>query len=142
MPEKDTVNVEVSSGLVKPIIEAKIQAAIIGELGRDPQILVEAIVKQALSVKTNEKGNISRSSYENRYTFLEAMVQSTIREEARKAVEELMAENRDKIRAEIKKRLQSERGASRIASAVVNGIAESMKSKYNSTIRVEFKTND
>ena len=140
MSTTETVNVEVSSGLVKPIIEAKIQAAILGEMGRDPTMFIEAVVKDALSVKTDEKGVVSRHSYDNRYTFLEAMVRKTIRDEATKAVEELMSAQRDKIRAEIKKRLMSERGASKIASAVVNGLAEGVKAKYSSTIRVEFRT--
>jgi len=137
---KDTVNVEVSEGLVRPIIEAKIQAAIVESLGSDPTALIEAIVKQALNVKVDEKGNINSSSYSNRYTYLEAIVGKVIRDETKRALEELMELNRPKIKNEIKKQLARDNKASKLASAIIDGMTESLKCKYSNRIEVKFDT--
>ena len=137
----ETVNVEVSQGLIKPIIETKIQAAIHEALGRDPQELVEAIVQTALHVKCDEKGNVNlKDRYYNKYDFLESMVKIAIREEAKAALEEILVEHRSKIREAVKRNLMGQRGASKVASAVVQGIADSLACEYTSNLTVSFNT--
>ena len=134
---KDTLNIEVSQDLIRPIIETKIRLAIHEALGRDPQQLVDAIVKQAMDCKVDEKGNVNSSSYCNKYNYLEAMVRIAIREEAKTALQEVIDEQRPAIREAVKRTIMGARGASKIATAVVAGIAESVQCKYSSTMRVE-----
>ena len=137
---KDVVEITVGEDLIKPILETKIQTAIHEALGRNPEELVEAIVKTALNCKTDENGKVNSSSYENRYNFLEAIVKKAIREEAKKALDEILNEHRDKIRDAVKKQLMAGKGASKIAVAVIDGIANDLKCEYRSNLTIKFET--
>ena len=137
---KDTVSVEVSEGLIKPIIEAKIQAAILREFKADPTAFIDAIVARAMDTKVAADGKVSSSGYQNTYTFLSATVNKTIMEEAAKALGEMMEEQRPAIKAAIKRKMMQARGADKIANAVVNGISESLQAKYTSRLSVTFET--
>jgi len=136
----DTVKVEVSDGLIRPIIESKIQAAIVAELGKDPAVVIDALVRQSLGVKTDERGKISRYESDNKYTYLSSVVSVIIREETKKALNELMEENRDKIKTAIKKQLAQSTKADKLAGAILEGMTESLKCKYSNKIDVTFQT--
>jgi len=137
---KDTVNVEISQDLVRPIIETKIQAAIHEALGQDPQRLIQAIVDSAMHTKVDSTGEVGKSSYDNKHDFLEVMVKNAIREESKAALDEVIAEHRPKIREAVKRNLMGARGAGKVATAVVEGIAESLKCKYTSNLTVSFQS--
>ena len=52
---KSNVNVEISEDLVKPIIQAKIQAAIVTEMTKGKENLLEAMVNGALTVVLHDE---------------------------------------------------------------------------------------
>ena len=136
----ETVNVEVSEGLIRPIIEAKIRAAIVAEMSKDPQQLIDAMVTEALCYKVGKDGKLSNYSSDNKYAWLSVVMQNAIRAEAKRALEEMLIENRDKIKNSIKAMLKRESGLNKIASAVINGMTESLACKYSSKIEVIFET--
>ena len=111
MPDKfeniDTVNVKISDGLIRPIVETKIRAAIVAEMSKDPQKLIDAIVTEALDYKVGTDGKLSRHSYDNKHRWLSVVLSNIIREEAKRALAELIEENKDKIKDSIKKMLIS-----------------------------------
>lgn len=141
MSSENVVNIEVGKDVIQPIVEARIQGAIAAAFTDDPVPLINAICDQALNVKVDSAGKLGRG-YGSDQTFLSWFVKKTIRDEAEKALGEIMEEQRPKIREAIKKKLTEQRGANRIAAAVVDGISESLKCKYTSRLNVIFQDPD
>ena len=138
MNNNGVVNIEIGKDVIQPIVEAKIQAAIAAAFTDDPVPLINAICDQALNIKVDSDGKIGQ--YQSNQTFLSWYVKKTIRDEAEKALGKIMEEQRPKIQEAIKKKLLSQRGADRIAAAVVDGISESLKCKYTSHLNVTFQS--
>lgn len=133
----DTVDIKVSGDLVKPIVEAKIQAAIVAAMGDDPAVFVEAMVAKALGVKVNEKGREPSYSHEKTVSYLEWMCGDIIRKAAVEAMRKWAEENTDTIEAAILKEFHSKSGTARLAKAISEGMTESIQSTWNFSCTVQ-----
>ena len=104
------VSMQVDPAMVKGIVLKEIQAAVVAQLNQAP-MMIENVVKLALSVKTNSSGDVSSSSYENRYDLIEALAAKAIRECAQKAVQDWVGTNREKVLAAIKREMEKRKSA-------------------------------
>lgn len=139
MSDDKNIALTISNDLVKPIIDAKIQAAIVGALG-DGADLIKGAVAKALEYKVDRDGKISSYSGDNKYPYLEVIAERLIREATRKALEMWIAENQPKIEAELKKALA--KSGSKLAAAFANGLLESVKSSCSHRVEVTFESPD
>jgi hypothetical protein len=137
---ENLVKLEVSNDVVRPIVEAQIRAAIVAEMSKNPQKLFDAMVMEALQFKVARDGRMSQYSSENNFSWLSIQLANVVREEAKRAVEEMIAENRDKIKNAIKKELQKENNANQLAAAVISGMTHHLKCKYTNHIDIRFES--
>lgn len=136
MSDKD-IALTISNDLVKPIIEAKIQAAIVSELGKGDGIeFINAIVTRALHIKVDYAGRVSSSNYDNKYDYLESVCAKLIREATDTALRAWVAEHQPQIQAALKKELS--RSSGKLATAFAAGLLESMKANFTHTVKVEY----
>lgn len=124
------IDIKVSKELVGPIIEAKIQAAIVGELSNAGD-LVGKVVAQALS----QKVKASDHSY-NKITFIEKVCKDTIRAAAEQAVKEWASEHQAQITAEFLRQLKQPTTARKVVRAMVGGMAEVAGSKWKFSVKL------
>lgn len=135
---ENLVKLEVSNDVVRPIVEAQIRAAIVAEMSKNPQTLINALVTEALQFKVQADGSLSKYGSDNKYPWLSIHLGVVIREEAKRALEEMIMENRDKIKDAIKRELKKENNANQLAAAVISGMTENLQCKYTNSIQIKF----
>lgn len=112
------VNIQVSQEVVKPIIEAKIQAAVIAELDKMP-ILVKELVDRMLSTKVNSEGKPDR--YDAKMTLLEWVVNGELRTLCTEVIKEMVKGRRDILKKEFEKTIIKNKGG--LAECFLNNLA-------------------
>ena len=140
METQEMVNIEVGEGLIKPLIENKIRAAIIAEMSKHPEQIINGLVARSLDLKVDENGK--PSTYSNSKPYIEHLCDNVIREEAKKALEEMIEENRPKIKEAVKKKMSQGGTSNKLATALVNGMIESLECRYSQKIEVTFKKDE
>ncbi len=123
------VNLSISTEVVKPIIEAKIQAAIVAALG-DNKSMVESVVGMVLQMKVDKDCKRSTYDYENKYSFIEALCMKEIAEATRTAIKEYFQNHSELVKNAMKKYLS--RNTDTIAESFIKQlIRTSGDSTYN-----------
>ena len=128
------VNVQVGEELVRPIIESKVQAAIVEGLGHADQ-LMQSVISAVINMKVDRDGKPGQG-YSNEQTLLHYLCTKAIRETAEAAVREWIATQQPKLKAELTKQL--DRQKAQLAEMMVLGLAESLKNAYRFSVDVEF----
>ena len=133
------VEIQVGKDVIKPIIEAKVQAAIVEALGMEKN-LVERTVCAALEQKVDKDGKRSRYDSDNKYTMLEAMCNQYILKAARAALETLLQKQQGKIEEAIVRRMT--RDKSKMVNAFADGMRKSLESSWRFGVTVKFDSNE
>lgn len=132
----ENVSINMPQDLVKPIIEAKVAAAISEALGGSDAI-VERMVALALSKKVDSSGKVSEYSSYNTHNFIEVVCANTIREAAKKAINEFVASQAPKIEAEIRKQLTVRNKD--LAKAFVASLVDGVRTNVTFTVDANVK---
>ena len=138
MSENSMVNMQVDADIVKKMVTKNIQAAVLQQLG-SPDELISAVIKKALDVKCNSSGNVSRSSFENKYDLLEVLSNRAIRDTCDNAVREFVEENSKKLKDAIKKELSRKATTDKIIGAMVSGATNTLSQSWNFRCDFSFK---
>lgn len=131
----DQVDIKVSEGLVRSIIEAKVQAAI-SEALMDHAGVVEQVVSAALQQKVDDNGQVSKYSSENRFTYLEWLCRSVIRTAATEATVRWAATRQKELEEEFFKQLQTKKTATMLAKSCLAGVIDAAGSQYRLNVSV------
>lgn len=137
--ENSGVNISVGKDMVLPIIEAKIQAAIVGALG-DSNLIVEKMTQDFLAKKVNSEGFVTRYESDNKYTLVEAICRKALRTATEAAVLKAIEERKPEIEKAVANALK--RSPSRFAKALVGGLADSTKNAYRFRFNVSLEERD
>jgi len=113
---------------VTPIIEKKIQSAIIAALG-DGDEIIGKMVTLALNKKVDSRGEVNSSSYYNTYDFMELLAEKAIRKAAEEALRDWLKENAEKVKTVVLKEIRKPSRQNSIAKALADGLEGAIK--YN-----------
>jgi len=131
----ESVKLEVGNDVLKPIIDAKISAALVESLkGSDG--LIDALVTGILQQKVDSKGNANCRSYDEVGTLIDYITRTAIKDAAREALSEWIQDNKPKLKQAIIKRLKA--SPSQLANALVDGLGKSVKSDWSWKFNVTF----
>lgn len=134
---QESVNIQVSDGLIKPIIEAKIQAAIVSALDGSEKHLIESAIAAILNQKVDEEGKPPR--YDNgKYTFLQYLCKQAIKAAANDAVREWCETHQKELKDTLLSQMRKQKSS--LANAFVEGLARSIQSQWLFKCDVSFKT--
>lgn len=130
------VSLTVDPAMVEGIVKKEIQAAIVAQLGKAPD-LIEQVARGALAMKVSKNGTVSGYSYENTYDLVSALTQVAIAEAAQLAVKEWIAENKPTIVAAVGKVLRANKNklVQTYISAVENSLVPSMYVSVNLNLK-------
>jgi F0F1-type ATP synthase delta subunit len=128
------VQLSISNEIVKPIVEAKIQAAIISELEKSADV-IESMVSKALTDSCNEKGQKDQYSSYNKFTFIERCCYTAVQEQAKEALKQYLENNRQKLFDAMKKQISKR--VDDIACAFADSMIEHAKSQYGFTVELK-----
>ena len=136
--QDEVVSLKVDPSLVTSILEKRIQAAIVEQLGDDGK-LIEQAVRLALSTKVDKKGN-STSRYDSdlRYDFLEVLTTNAIQEAAKEALTDWLAQNSKLIKKAVLKELDSPERQRSIAKAYADAIENSLIASWTMSCNIDF----
>jgi len=131
----DTVNVEVSKELVAPIIDAKIQAAIVSAMDGTGATLIDAAVARALNVNVDENGK--RSDYRCAKPYITHVADKLIQEAAKDALTAWVAKNKPAITKAFEAHFN--RSKSKLAKAFVDSLCETASSSWRFECKVDIE---
>lgn len=117
------VNVNVSSDLIMPIIQAKIEAGIVEALRQSgSEGLIEQVVCKVLHRKVSCDGSVSNYSSDNRYDYLAILCQKGIAEAANGAIKAVLDSRKAEVQAAIEAELKKHATQTKLARALVDGV--------------------
>jgi hypothetical protein len=131
------VSLTISKEIVTPIVQAKIQEAILAAMGGKEEIL-KKVVHEVLNKKVGYDGKESNYSSDNKYSWLDAVVTAQIKEAVQVELKNVISESTVEIRKALISQLKSNKGASKVADAILSGLAQTFTSEYRSSVIVQF----
>ena len=133
----ETVSLTISKEIVNPIVDAKIKDAIIAAMGGQDK-LIEKVVDQVLNTKVDKNGDSSRYASENTHNWLDVVVTKQIKAAVEEQLKSVVADCSTQIREELIKQLQSKKGASKIAEALMACLVGTFANNWTSQFQVSF----
>ena len=130
----DTVDVRVGADLIRPIVEAKVRAAVVEGLGKQED-LMQAVISAVISMKVDRDGKPGQG-YSQDQTLLHYLCTKAIRETAEAAVREWIVTQQTKPKAELTRQL--DRQKPQLAEAMVLGLGEALKNAWKFNVDVVF----
>ena len=130
------VQVQITEDLVQPIIQAKIEAAIVSALA-DEKGLVEKTVAAALSQKVDSEGKVNSSDYQNKQTRVEYLSVQLVQQAAKDALARWVSENQKQIEKAMYEELSRKSQTSKLVKAILAGLVDSTKSQWRFDVSFE-----
>jgi len=136
---ENTVSLQISKDLVNPIVETKVKEAILAAMGGQEKI-IEKVVNEVLSRRVDENGKHTNNTYSDKFSWLDVVVTKQIREAVETQVKDVVAESSIQIREAVIKQLQSKKGSSMVAAALVDCLSKTFASSWTSKFDVKFES--
>jgi len=131
------VNLSIPNEVTQPIVAAKIQEAVLAALGGSEKI-VAGVIHQICNTKVDASGHTPRYDSDAKHTWLDFHVTKIIQEEVKKELQEQIKTNAQAIKDELIKQLQTKKGASKVAEALLSSLNGTFDSGWRSHIQVTF----
>lgn len=129
------VEIKVSGEMVKGIVEAKLQAAILRELSQNPQTIIDGIVASAFNMKVDETGKVNRDSWYNKHNWVKQAVEIEISRIAKESLVKWVEGQQEQIEKAMLKELSKSRDA--MVKSFVESFTKSAQNTYG--FKVEIK---
>lgn len=129
------MSLQISQEFIDNLAKDLVQESLIETLnGKDD--IVRQIVSQILSVKVDKDGKVSNYSSDNKYTYLQFLVDKMIKEEVISVAQEVLTERRAEIREHIKKEMSKKATIDKFYDAFFSNITNNLDSRYDTKIEV------
>lgn len=127
----DGVDIKIGDELIRPVIEAKIQAAIIEALS-DEKGLIERVVTSALT----EKVKTSDSYSSERIPWIEKLCREIVQDSAKEAIRQWAESKKEAITAEFLRQLSTQRTSKAVVSSMIDGLVRASENHWR--FKVDF----
>ncbi len=129
------VEIKVSQDVVRPIIEAKIHAAMVEALGGESE-LMSRVISSVLNQKVNASGGKPDTYDRDTSTLVEYLARSAVRKVAGAAVREWI----DKQKPALQKALvaQLSKKSNGLAKTMVDGLGKSLETSWRLSVSCNF----
>jgi DNA-binding protein YbaB len=132
--ENSLASISIDKDLVKGIVEKQIQAAIVEAMG-DPKKYMEAMVHMALHQKVDRTGKVSSYSSDNKYDYIDKVLEAAISEAANEAVKVWIKVNAESMKEALIIELDKEATKNAIIQALIASAVNSFNEwKFNCTV--------
>lgn len=127
----DQLEFKVSEGLVRPIIEAKINSAIIEAMGGHERMIVE-MVTAFMNQKVDGEGKTG--GYNSNKPRYEWLTHKLLEDAVRKALQDYLDTKKEVLAREVQKFFSSKKGTNLLVEAVANGVLSGLGKTWRTTI--------
>lgn len=135
------VNLSIPKEVTQPIVAAKIQEAVLAALGGSEKIIA-GVIHQICNTKVDSNGCTPRYDSDAKGTWLDYHVTTIIQQEVKKELQEQIKVNAEGIKSELIKQLQTKKGASKVAEALLSSLSGTFASGWRSNITINFSPNN
>jgi hypothetical protein len=135
------VNLSIPKEVTQPIVAAKIQEAVLAALGGSEKI-VAGVIHTICNTKVDVSGNTPRYDSDAKGSWLDFHVTKIIQEEVKKELQEQIKINAEGIKNELIKQLQTKKGASKVAEALLSSLNGTFASGWRSNITINFSADN
>ena len=141
MSDTKMISLEINEGMVRPILEKQVQAAVLANIG-NPEELIAKCVSIALKQKVNRDGKIASSSYHNEYDFLETITGNAIREAAQKALRGWLEENVQLVKEMVVREMNKPERQKSMVKAFADAAEQSLQCAWGFNCDITFTSED
>jgi len=128
---KDEIEFKISEGLIKPIIQSKINAAIVEAMGGHEKMIVD-MVSAFMNQKVDSDGK--SSSYGSAKPRFEQIAHKLLEEAIKEALSGYFQAKKDVLAKEVEKFFSSKKGSSLLTEAILKGILLGLGDRWRTTI--------
>lgn len=127
----DQLEFKISESLVKPILEAKINAAIVESMGGHEKMITDILTAY---MNQTVDGDGKQSTYSSAKPRLHWLVQRMIEEAMKASLTEYMQTKKEFLIKEFERFFNSKKGSSKIIAAMQDGFCNALTDKWRTTI--------
>lgn len=135
MAENSMMSLSISKDMLTPVIEQQVKAMMIEILG-GKELIVDDIITKILHQRVDKDGKPSTWSGDKQ-TYFDWLLVNELTKAVKELIHEEITSQSGKIRKQIKKAIQTEKGANTIAQALLDGLGETVKSSWRSSFKIE-----
>ena len=129
------MSLQISQDFIDNLAKDLVQESLIETLNGKDEI-VRQIISQILSVRVDRDGRVSNYGSENKFTYLEYLVNKMIKEEVISVAQEVLTEKREQIRDTIKKEMSKKATIDKFYDAFFDNIVDNLSSRYDTKIEI------
>jgi hypothetical protein len=127
----DQLEFKISESLIRPIIDAKIQSAIVEAMGGEKKMVAD-MVSCYMAQKVDCEGKVSRySSDKARFDYL---VGKMLEDAMKEALSTYLKEKTELLQKEFEKFFNSKKGTSLLIKAMQEGLCAGLSDKWRTTV--------
>ena len=131
------VQLKVDPEIVERVLKSEIHTAVVAAMGKEEQFVKE-LVNKALDMKVDSSGK--PCSYGGAKPYIEYTAMETIRAAVKEAMAEVVKTKKTELKKEIVKQIAASK--SKLAKSLVDGLGESLKSRWGATITIKLDDSD
>lgn len=137
------MNLEINEEVIQTIFKETLNQSIITAMGNKEDFM-SALINNALNEKVDDRGEVSRYSSDNKYSFLDIHVKKNVQAAAKEAINEYLDENRELLKSVVKREMEKEENKSALVTAFVQGAVNSFDYNYNfsADVKIEKKEDE
>jgi hypothetical protein len=133
----DQVEFKISESLIRPILEAKINTAVIEAMGGHEKIITD-MLETYMKQKVDSEGKVS--GYSNNIPRLDWLMNKMISDALKVALTSYLEGKKEFMQAEFQRFFNSKKGSSKLIEAMQTGFVDSLTKNWMTTIT--FKLHD
>ncbi len=128
----DQLEFKISESIVKPIIQAKIQTALVEAMGGHEQMIAD-MMNAYMTQKVDSEGHDGRGYRDDR-PRLEWLVHKMLADAMRTALTEYLKTKQDLMAKEFEKFFNSKKGTNQLVKAMHEGLCAALMNDWRTTI--------
>jgi len=134
------LDLKIDEKYIGEIVKNVVQSSIVEALGAKDE-LVHTAIKTMLMTKVDKNGKVSNYSSDNQYNLIDFYVHSTMTDICKEMALEIIQENRDSLKEELRKQLSSERSVEAFTKSMIDSTMENLNKEWSPSITVQFDKN-
>lgn len=140
MTDPATATMQLPMDLIKPAIEAKVNAAVIEALGKMDHLIIR-VVEQIMTAKVDSEGKHNSYDSCNKTPWLTWAVEDATRSAIKKAIQDHVSVNQEAIKAAIEAEMRKSKSplVQSFVAAMAKGMAETMSNEYRINVSFDKK---
>lgn len=132
------MNLEINEEVIQTIFKETLNQSIITAMGNKEDFM-SSLINNALIQKVDYRGEVSKYSSDNKYSFLDLHVKKIVQAAAKEAINEYLDENKELLKSVVKREMEKEENKSALVNAFVRGAINSFDYNYNFKAEVKIE---